>query len=116
MLNHPTAEEVYEYISERYPNISKGTIYRNLTLMTEKGEAMKIPVPGGADHYDFRTDSHYHGRCECCGRVVDVECDASLIDSFEDDAAAKSGFHVQGHEMIFKGICSDCYSKMNIAG
>ena len=53
---HPTADTVYLHIKEEFPNISLGTVYRNLNLLADIGEALRIPTPAGGDRFD--------GRCE----------------------------------------------------
>ena len=50
--SHPTADEVYQEIRNVYPNISLGTVYRNLNLLVEQGEAIKLTTEGGKDHFD----------------------------------------------------------------
>ena len=35
--DHPTADAVYMSIREEFPNISLGTVYRNLNLLVELG-------------------------------------------------------------------------------
>ena len=57
---HPTADTVYLHIREAYPNISLGTVYRNLNLLADTGEAIKISTPDGGDRFDGRTYLHYH--------------------------------------------------------
>ena len=49
---HPTADTVYLQMKKEFPNISLGTVYRNLNLLTEIGEAIKIPTPNGGDRVD----------------------------------------------------------------
>ena len=51
--DHPTADMIYTSIREEYPNISLGTIYRNLSLLVEIGEIQKITTDG-ADRFDAR--------------------------------------------------------------
>ena len=40
--DHPTAETIYENLRKEYPKISLGTIYRNLSLLTDIGEIQTI--------------------------------------------------------------------------
>ena len=49
---HPTADTVYMHVKEEFPNISLGTVYRNLNLLTDLGEAVKITTPDGGDRFD----------------------------------------------------------------
>ena len=57
---HPTADTVYAHVREKVPNISLGTVYRNLNLLAEAGDALKISTPSGGDRFDGRTNPHYH--------------------------------------------------------
>lgn len=45
--DHPTAETVYSDIRQEYPNISLGTVYRNLSLLADLGEIQKISTENG---------------------------------------------------------------------
>ena len=70
--DHPTADFVYENMKQIYPNISLGTVYRNLSLLADLGEIQKLSSFGGADRFDARTVPHCHFMCTRCGRVMDV--------------------------------------------
>ena len=72
MHNHPTADEIFREISAENSLISKATVYRNLKILSEQGEILHIPIPDGADCFDFNTTPHYHLECRGCGRVFDV--------------------------------------------
>ena len=71
--DHPTADVVYENIKKIYPNISLGTVYRNLSLLSEIGEIQKLSNFGGADHFDGCVTPHCHFMCKECGQVLDLE-------------------------------------------
>ena len=68
---HPTADAVYLHVKEEYPNISLGTVYRNLGVLSENEEITNVKVPA-ADRYDSHCDRHYHIFCTGCGRVFDA--------------------------------------------
>lgn len=70
--DHPTADSVYAVVAAEHPSISKATVYRNLNQLALQGEILRVPVPTGADRFDFNTQAHYHVRCTCCGNVYDV--------------------------------------------
>lgn len=103
---HITADEVYDTIIKTYPDISKGTVYRNLNLLADIGEIRKVEMPSGADRYDHLCHEHYHARCVKCGQVFDVDMEfmADLGKNIKDT----HGFEFTGHDIIFKGICPDC--------
>lgn len=106
--NHPTADEIYELARKADSHISRGTVYRNLNFLSESGSILKINVPDGADHYDCTVKQHYHFHCTLCNRIFDVPESVELqMDSASKEMQEK-GFLVEGHNLIFTGICPDC--------
>lgn len=79
--NHPTADAIYAVIAAQHPTISKATVYRNLNQLAAQGEILRVPVPTGADHFDFNIKPHYHVRCTKCGGVLMYLCRLSPISS-----------------------------------
>ena len=77
--DHPTADTVYTNIREIYPNISLGTVYRNLTLLADMGEILRINVGDGTVHFDPDTSVHYHFICKGCGCVQDIELEKPIL-------------------------------------
>ena len=65
--DHPTADMVYQNVRRQNPNISLGTVYRNLTLLAESGEINRLNMGDGVDHFDADTSPHYHLLCTKCG-------------------------------------------------
>ena len=61
--DHPTADVVYMNVRQEFPNISLGTVYRNLTLLSDIGEIVRLRVGEGVDHFDANTNPHYHFVC-----------------------------------------------------
>lgn len=106
MRNHPDAEMVYEVISKRNPLISKATVYRNLKLLVKQGQILHIPIPNGADCFDFNLSPHYHIKCRKCSRVFDVDIpyQTNICDSIENNR----GFVIESHQIVFSGLCPDC--------
>ena len=106
---HPTAETVYQNILSENPNVSLGTVYRNLTLLTELGEITKITDLAGPDRFDGNNTPHYHFVCKKCGAVLDLEMDSlSHIDLL---AAHNFAGTIEGHCVHFYGKCPDCTSQ-----
>ena len=103
---HVTADEVYHAIVRKYPNISRGTVYRNLNLLSASGEIRKVEMPSGADRFEHQSHEHYHARCVQCGRVFDVEME--FIADLEKNIKDTNGFDFTGYDIIFKGICLEC--------
>ena len=110
--DHPTADTVYEEMKQIYPSISLGTVYRNLSLLADRGEIRKLSGLGGADRFDPRTDRHCHFVCTHCGRVMDMdEADPSLQHVLSKTAEDFSGGEVQNWTAVFHGVCKNCLRK-----
>ncbi len=104
--DHPTAETIYLCIKEEYPNISLGTVYRNLALLAEQGEILKLSTGEGPERFDARTDPHSHVQCNVCGRVMDLD----FVPDVNLDAMAAEHFAgtIDSHMIFFYGTCPDC--------
>ena len=106
--DHPTAETIYLNVRETYPHISLGTVYRNLTLLSDMGEIQKLHFKDGLDHFDADIRPHSHFLCTECGAVLDI--DYQPDDDFHLDERINSGFdgRITGHITYFQGICPEC--------
>lgn len=104
--DHPTADVVYMNVRQQTPNISLGTVYRNLTLLADLGEIARLRLGDGVDHFDADTSPHYHFVCRHCGSVIDLQMDN--IDTIITTANANFPGHIDGHVTYFQGSCSDC--------
>ena len=103
---HPSAEWVYKEVRKSIPNISLGTVYRNIKLLQSIGEVSEISREGGEGRFDGNTVPHYHITCQRCGKIRDV--DGIVLQNIEKKAAAATGFEVTNHFIGFKGICPGC--------
>lgn len=106
MHDHPTADNVYAAVAAEHPSISKATVYRNLNQLAGQGEIRRVPVPNGADRFDFNTSEHYHVRCEKCGAVFDVHM-PQVVDLIGQVEGA-SGVEVRRFDILFEGVCKAC--------
>lgn len=109
--DHPTADDLYMSIREEFPNISLGTVYRNLNLLVSLGEVRRLTCGDGADHFDADTTPHYHFVCKSCGQVFDLPMETM------DEMNAIAGKHCDGlidsHTIYFYGTCKGCLEKNN---
>lgn len=108
--DHPTADVVYMNVRQENPNISLGTVYRNLTLLADMGEIQRLRVGDGVDHFDADTSLHYHFVCTGCGSVIDLEMES--IDTITQTAAANFNGVIAGHVTYFYGTCRDCTKEL----
>ena len=103
---HPTADMVYENVRKEIPNISLGTVYRNLNLLADCNDILKLTFDGKSDRFDWNVEPHYHVLCECCGSVTDL-----YIEPLKHiDVLAESAFdgRISGHMIQFRGLCEKC--------
>lgn len=103
--SHPTADQVYARVRERFPNVSLGTVYRNLQKLVAD-EKLQVLMLGRSQHFDPLVTRHQHFICEKCGRVFDV-----LVDTRDEIKPAKlphAGFKVTSHQIAFYGACKQC--------
>ena len=109
--DHPTADVVYMNVRKEFPNISLGTVYRNLTLLSEMGELLRLRVGDGVDHFDATTTPHYHFICQDCGTVTDLEI--PIMHSIDTVADESFGGRIDGHVTYFYGTCEHCLKKIS---
>ncbi len=105
-VEHPTADIVYFKLREEFPNISLGTVYRNLNLLVDLGEAIKINSKDGSVRFDSRMSPHYHFVCEKCGSMSDLFIEPLL--EINEKAEKTGQVKVNNHEVIFYGSCEKC--------
>jgi len=108
--SHPTADWIYEQVRKQIPNISLGTVYRNLKSLKQEDKILELKLNGSQSRFDARTDNHSHFRCEQCGRIFDVD-EPMGIES-DKRVARKTGFKISNHMLEFRGLCKDCQSEM----
>ena len=110
--SHPSADWLYENLRKEFPNISLGTVYRNLTFLVDNGMAMKVPCSDGSVHFDGNVNPHYHFQCVNCGKVMDLNFDSREVEKNFNEAAAKNfDGTIQGNVTFFYGECSECIDK-----
>lgn len=103
---HPTADWIYEKVRQMMPNISLGTVYRNLKILKEMGELNELDCLGSNARFDGNTCPHYHFTCQKCGAIVDIE--EPVHKEIETAIAQKTGFEITYYCMGFFGKCSEC--------
>lgn len=106
VCNHPTAYEIYETVRKQIPNISLGTVYRNLSSLSEEGEIDALLLGDGSVRYDGNVKTHLHLTCSICGEIEDVPLgeDASALRFL----AEKTGFKTERGVYVLYGKCKNC--------
>ena len=104
---HPTAAWIYEKVREEIPNISLGTVYRNLAQLSEEGIIRKIPVGDNHEHFDGDTTQHSHFFCKDCEKITDIFIDT---EDSRKQVEAETGSRVDSGTYTFFGVCKACLS------
>lgn len=104
---HPTAEWVHGELRKTYPNLSLGTVYRNLRLLADRGLIRSVGVVDGQERFDGNLAAHGHFICKNCGAVLDVELPREGLETLTDGPHG----HVTGVEIRMTGLCRTCLDK-----
>lgn len=107
---HPTAEWIFRRLKPQYPDLSLGTVYRNLNRFREKGLALSVGVVNGYERFDGNTAPHTHLICKECGAVVDVSAPAPGPEEFQK-IAGETGCWIDSASVTLRGLCPQCAGK-----
>lgn len=100
--SHPDAEWLYTGLRKEYPNISLGTVYRNLRQLTQIGEILELSY-GDASHFDGDISPHYHMQCSSCKKIYDIPMEDVTV-----TVKSEQGFDISGFSLVLNGTCRDC--------
>ena len=103
---HPTADWVYNEVRKEIPNISLGTVYRNLAKLAEDKTIIKLGIGTGVEHFDACIKQHYHAVCTVCGAISDI--DAQPLIELNNWAAKQFNGEIYEHSAVFFGKCEKC--------
>lgn len=107
---HPSAEWVYNQLKDVYPNISLGTVYRNMSMFAEQGLIKSVGTVNGRERFDANTLPHSHFICEECDAVIDLEY-LPYNKELDNSVVVNTGFEVKNHDVFFYGKCRKCRDK-----
>ena len=108
--DHPSAEHIYQQLKAEYPDLSLGTVYRNIKGMVESGDVICVGHVDGKERYDAHVEPHAHLVCRGCGSVVDIELTEALAGSCSA-MAQKNGIEMDLRSLHFAGLCKACKSE-----
>lgn len=107
--DHPSAETVYQELKVLHPNLSLGTVYRNLNFLSEAGEIQKVPGTIGPDRFDGNPKAHIHFFCNTCDRIIDLETSelVTMVEEAQKHFAGKITHSITS----YYGLCPACMNK-----
>jgi len=105
--SHPTAEWVFSKVKKALPNVSLGTVYRNLGLLADNDKIQAIHF-NGVIHYDGNMKNHQHFYCIECKTIIDIHIPNK---SFVSEVEQKTNHIISNSHVQMNGICKSCKSK-----
>lgn len=109
-MNHPTADEIYKALEDKFPSMSVATIYNNLRLFREANLVTELTYGDSSSRFDADVSEHYHAICRECGKIVDFAY--PCLQEVENVASEVTGFAVETHRMEVYGKCKMCRDEM----
>ncbi|MFW5787168.1 MAG: Fur family transcriptional regulator [Halanaerobiales bacterium] len=106
---HPTADWIYEQVKEEIPNISLGTVYRNLNVLSDMGKITVLDYGSTYSRFDGNPEDHYHFKCLECEKVYDL--DMEVKKELDKEVEKNTPHRVNYHRLEFYGICKECQEK-----
>jgi Fe2+ or Zn2+ uptake regulation protein len=97
---------MYDEVRKQIPDISLGTVYRNLKALCDEKEIIELDLAGGTRRYDSRLGKHHHFKCDSCGHVLDV--DESTGKKIVAQFTQKTGLQINDYSLMLTGLCRDC--------
>lgn len=109
---HPSAEWVYEQLKPGIPDLSLGTVYRNLSVFKETGLAKSLGVVNGQERFDWDTSQHSHFVCKRCFKIIDVPKNKGFVDrNVYGYVENECHVTIESHSITFYGLCGECSEK-----
>ena len=104
---HVTAQEVFENVNSKHPEIGFATVYRFLRKLTEQNFVTEVRMGGLPARYELTPQTH-HDHLTCIQRSKSVEFENPQIEALQVQVAQENGFYLTGHVLELYGICADC--------
>ncbi|MTI96103.1 MAG: transcriptional repressor [Firmicutes bacterium] len=107
---HPSADWLYQRVRETMPNVSLGTVYRNLGILKQQGIIQELRHAGSQCRYDGNPEPHYHFFCDQCDQVEDIE-GPNCMDLLANIQSCMPSHTIEGHRLEVYGCCPSCTRK-----
>lgn len=104
--SHPTAEDLYQHVSQDYPMISQNTVYYTLGVLQQAGLIREVNVGHDRARYDGNLSPHHHLICMSCQSIIDVT--DKKLNEISIPAGLPAGFKITDYQVEFRGYCKTC--------
>ena len=112
---HPSAEWIFTQLKPEIPDLSMGTVYRNLALFRKQGLVSCIATVDGVERFDGNTKPHVHFICSDCNAVIDLHS-LTTPQALGKEAEAAIGCQVASCQLSFTGVCENCLNNSRKGG
>ncbi len=102
--SHPSAEDIYAAVLEKYPMVSLATVYNTLEILKQMGKVTELNIDGERKHFDPEIEPHHHLICTRCKKIINVRKEFDL----EVPRDISREFKIMDRHADFYGVCSDC--------
>lgn len=106
-MTHPNVDDIYLKARQVIPDISLGTVYRNLNVLVEQKRIRRLDIKDKA-HFDANIKKHFHFICSECGEISDMFIDESVLEELISHVEEESGNKVESLDIVINGVCSHC--------
>ncbi len=106
---HLTADTIYADLKKDNPELSLGTVYRNLTKLTEIGAIKKVSLPNQVDKFDKNLEPHAHFICDECGSITDINIPE--VDKFLNKISKDEDISIRKYDLTLNGTCKKCKNR-----
>lgn len=100
---HPSADTIYTALSDKYPVLSRTTVYNSLKSLLDAGLIRCVTIVSDEQRFDATVADHGHFLCKKCGRVLDFDLDSAALHSLCPD-----GYESTQGDVYFSGYCPQC--------
>ena len=105
---HPTADKVYEILKKDHPEISLGTVYRDLNTLVDIGKVRRVSIPGEADRFEGPQEDHQQLYCRSCQKVKSIHISDAQLKALID---ACPDIVPEDYSLTVFGLCNECAVK-----
>ncbi len=109
--DHVTAQEVFENVRTKAPEIGFATVYRFLRTLTDHKILSEVRIQGLPARYEWANKNHHdHITCTKCNKISEFE--NAQIEDLQASIASSLGYKLTDHILELYGVCNDCQKKL----
>lgn len=105
--NHPSASDIFNAVSKKFPTMSFATVYNTLKTLKGLDNIHELTIDPGKKRFDPNMVHHHHLICINCSKIIDIETDFDVVLS----TTQKQGFEITGNHIDFYGVCPSCVKR-----